>query len=488
MRHRARAVEPGRRGRARAVALVAAAAAVAAALVPGAGVARAADVTNGLIAFVTDRDGNLEVYTTDPAGFGTGTTNLTQHPGNDYAPAWSPDGSRIAFTSTRSGNPDVWVMDADGSNPVQLTTSTADDAYPTWSPDGLRIAFGSRRTGFGDVYTMAADGTDVTRLTYGNAQETSPRYSPDGTTIVYERTNYLEPTEVWMMLPTGLRQVQLAFDDANNDVSEPAISPDGTQVLVARGGGVTDLEAARVPNGRSINVLRADGTREGRLVNLDFYNGDPAWSPDGQAIAFRGSEPDRARSDHIYIATNVGTNIITITGETGPGTYNGQPAWQPVGAPPFVAPPAVLERLLIGSNSQNIMQMTVPLVGGEGYRVTVRGEYHWFYEIERAGVTFHPDSLADAECSATMSLREVSNQFVALDPQHDDLDLYINETAVAWTPRVDDGFGCNSDDNVYSYDIPSAAPGARLRFRVRDRPQAYTDNVGVLTVEVNPLP
>ena len=117
---------------------------------------------------------------------GTGITRLTTDLGNDRYPAWSPDGSKIAFESDRTGVFQVWVMDADGTNPRQVTTDpAAKDQLPDWSPDGRRIAFGSFATGNGDIYVMNADGTDPTQLTSDPAEDFGPAWSPDGREIAF---------------------------------------------------------------------------------------------------------------------------------------------------------------------------------------------------------------------------------------------------------------------------------------------------------------
>jgi hypothetical protein len=89
-------------------------------------------------------------------------------------PAWSSDGTRIAFTSSRDGNREIYIMDADGVNPVRLTASGSADAGPAWSPDGTKIAFWSERTGTGDIYTMDSDGSNVVRLTTSLALDATP--------------------------------------------------------------------------------------------------------------------------------------------------------------------------------------------------------------------------------------------------------------------------------------------------------------------------
>ena len=84
------------------------------------------------IAFSSDRDGNWEIYVMNADG--TNPVNLTNHPEGDLAPAWSPDGTKIAFSSDRDGNSEIYEIDADGSNPVNLTNNLAEDVFSSWSP------------------------------------------------------------------------------------------------------------------------------------------------------------------------------------------------------------------------------------------------------------------------------------------------------------------------------------------------------------------
>ena len=102
------------------------------------------------IAFVSERDGNSEIYVINSDG--SGLANLTNNPARDHAPAWSPDGSRIAFRSRRGeGSYNLYVMGADGSNPIRLVTNASDDGSgdytPHWSPDGSKILFNANREG-----------------------------------------------------------------------------------------------------------------------------------------------------------------------------------------------------------------------------------------------------------------------------------------------------------------------------------------------------
>ena len=118
-----------------------------------------------------------------PAG-GGGITQLT-HTGHEREPAWAPDGTKIAFTSNRDGNFEIYVMHADGSGATRLTNNPAFDFSPAWSPNGTKIAFASERDGNDEIYVMNANGSGVTRLTNNSAFDADPAWSPDGTTIAF---------------------------------------------------------------------------------------------------------------------------------------------------------------------------------------------------------------------------------------------------------------------------------------------------------------
>jgi TolB protein len=109
---------------------------------------------------------------------GSGQTNLTNHPGADLETAFSPDGSKIAFASSRGGNFDVYVMNADGSGPTRLTDDPMIDVDPAFSLDGSKIAFRSNRAGNDDVYVMNADGSGQTNLTNHPATDSVPDWGP----------------------------------------------------------------------------------------------------------------------------------------------------------------------------------------------------------------------------------------------------------------------------------------------------------------------
>ncbi|HEY9517707.1 MAG TPA: hypothetical protein VIQ98_00515 [Gemmatimonadales bacterium] len=134
------------------------------------------------IAYTTDRDFDInftelanEIYVLNADG--TLPRNITNHDtAEDGHPAWSPDGSRIAFHTNRNGSFEIYVMNADGSNPVNLTNHAASDFNPAWSPDGSKIAFETNRDGNSEIYIMNADGTGLVRVTNHPATDAFPAW------------------------------------------------------------------------------------------------------------------------------------------------------------------------------------------------------------------------------------------------------------------------------------------------------------------------
>src|SRR4051812_41397812 len=146
------------------------------------------DGSQGRIAFVSTRDGNSEIYVMNADG--SGVTRLTDNPAVDKDPAWSPDGSRILFESSRDGNYELYSMNADGNDVTRLATDPSKDLLP--AECGHRIAFASDRrlSPFTEIYVMNDDGTDVTRLTTNNSFSEYPSWSPSCDRIAYSYDPY----------------------------------------------------------------------------------------------------------------------------------------------------------------------------------------------------------------------------------------------------------------------------------------------------------
>ena len=139
---------------------------------------------------------NMDIYTINPDS--TGRVRLTDHPATDWVPAWSPDGSKIAFRTDRDGDREIYLMNADGSDKVNLTNDPAFDGLNpgAWSPDGSKIAFHSdRKGGRLDVWVMNADGTNPIRLNKERrplfGPQTEQKSSTSGTQIILALLGFL---------------------------------------------------------------------------------------------------------------------------------------------------------------------------------------------------------------------------------------------------------------------------------------------------------
>ena len=291
------------------------------------------------IAFQSDRDRNYEIYVMDDDG--KNQRNLTNHPDRDLAPSWSPDGTRIAFQSDRDGNYEIYVMDADGGNQQNLTNDPKADSSPSWSPDGKRIAFVSDRDRFLDIhgfptseiYVMDADGENPQNLTNNPADDWSPSWSPDGKRIVfmsYRDGHFIGDfeeitSEIYVMDVDGGNQQRLT-ENRKNDES-PSWSPDGTRIVFSsdRKGDWVNYE---------IYVMDDDGGNLQRLTENRKNDGAPSWSPDGKRIAFTSDRKGDWENFEIYVMDTDGGNQQKLTNH--PRNDVG-PAWF---VPAFAVAPA----------------------------------------------------------------------------------------------------------------------------------------------------
>ena len=202
---------------------------------------------------------------------GTNSINLTQSVERaDGVSSWSPNGQQIAFTSAELfnenilANSDIFVMDADGGNPINLTNHDALEQTPDWSPDGHRIAFSSDRDGNWEIHVMNADGANSINLTNHPARDGRPDWSPDGQQIAFtsDRDGNLE---IYVMNVDGTNPVNLTDHPAEDNNS--SWSPDGTRIA---------FESVRDDNWE-IYVMNADGTNPINLTNHPYPDANPSW-------------------------------------------------------------------------------------------------------------------------------------------------------------------------------------------------------------------
>lgn len=148
------------------------------------------------------------------ANTGNSPAKLIASTMNDHTPAWSPDGRRIAFASARSGTEEIWVCNADGSNPVQITQMDSPTvANPRFSPDGRSILFNARKEGDSDLYMVDLSTSALRRLTTAAADEIQPQFSRDGASI-YFASNASGRFEIWKMPAGGGPAVQVTMTGA----------------------------------------------------------------------------------------------------------------------------------------------------------------------------------------------------------------------------------------------------------------------------------
>ncbi|HEV8564002.1 MAG TPA: hypothetical protein VGR41_03755 [Actinomycetota bacterium] len=171
--------------------------------------------------------GYYDIYTANADG--TDPTRLTSEE-IDHNPVWSPDGTRIAYVHGYSNDQQIWVMNADGSDPHQVTDRKGLNIFPSWSPDGSNIAFVSYEGSNADIYVMNADGTNVLRLTDDPAHEDQPAWSPEGERIAFTSEGG-EDSGIYTMSPDGSGVIKL-LDDPDPANLGIAWSPDGTRMAI----------------------------------------------------------------------------------------------------------------------------------------------------------------------------------------------------------------------------------------------------------------
>ncbi|MEY2474746.1 MAG: TolB protein [Actinomycetota bacterium] len=263
---------------------------------------------DGRLVYQEAPGGKLHVINAD----GTGLLTLTNGPGHDFHPSWSPDGSRIAFTSDRDGEHQIYAVDADGSDQTRLTTTTGYATQPDWSPDGSRLAF-SRGSG---THTMHADGSGQVPLVAApaNSPGNGPKWSPDGTRFA---------VTAWVDA-VGHIDVMRADGTRRSTVLTDATSPSWQPVTPATGRLVFHSPASGRP---ALYTSNADGSDTQPLFAqpedaLEVY---PAWSPDGSKVAFLSTRGNQELL--LWVANADGTDAREIGGD--PGLV--QPAWSPDG-------------------------------------------------------------------------------------------------------------------------------------------------------------
>jgi len=264
--------------------------------------------------FQSDREGPARVFVLDVA---TRAVRRVGPAGDwfDEDPSWSPDGSRIAFASTRGGggNLDIWFMNADGGGLVRLTDHRAPDQDPAWASDGRSVFFTSERDGRGEIYRVWLDSRKVDRQTSGLARAIMPATSRDGRYLAWSSQLLIGFKIQLLNLQTG----ELRTVGTSGGACRPAFSPDTREMAFVH----LDAEPSQ------LEAVTESGRRT-LIADPRLWAYYPAYSPDGRYIAFSVSPEHHAGEDWDLAVTDAARPGAITKLTSGPGNDR-VPDWRP---------------------------------------------------------------------------------------------------------------------------------------------------------------
>ncbi len=248
------------------------------------------------VAFSSTRDGNEEIYLA--RGFDTPPRRLTIDPARDHSPALSPEATRIAFVSDRSGNADLYVLQLSATNTLtQVTTNAAPDYDPAWTPDGVNMVFTSEADGNAEIYRLNLLSGLLTRLTTNAAADRHPAMSPNGLKIAFA-SNRGGDFDLYVMNADGSGVARLA--GGPGDDTHPVWSPDSQRLSFV----------SHRDGNPEIYTVKADGSDIVRVTNDPGVDTEPAWMAGGNALIFSSN---RDAGFELYSSKSDGRDVERLT-------------------------------------------------------------------------------------------------------------------------------------------------------------------------------
>jgi len=265
----------------------------------------------GIIAFTSDRDIVYNIYTMWSDG--SHQRQITDGATNSYDASWSPDCSKIVYSAFVGDFQEIFIMNSDGSDPVNISNSPAsNDNRPFWSPNGDKIAFSSDRTGNWEIYIMNPDGSEQYDLTVNGAADYYCSWNPTGDRLAFH-SNRGNNWDIYLMDDDGSNQTRITTSGAVD--AYPAWSPNGLLIVFR----------SSIPGNNDIYLMNVDGSNQ---IDISNHGGDdqlPRWSPSGTRIVFSS---DRTGNYELYVMNIDGTNLQNLTNT--PGALDTYPCWSPI--------------------------------------------------------------------------------------------------------------------------------------------------------------
>ena len=323
---------------------------------------------NGRIAFTARQVENGDVFLMNADG--SGRVALTTDTVSDFDPVFSPNGKLIAFSRDTDPNPDdpvsnfeILVMKPSGAIQANLTQSAEGEFAPAFSPDGKRIAFvrdtapGSAQ--IGDIFIAKADGSGAVNLTNTpTVNDFSPDFSPDGKRIVFTSGN--NPTvNIHLMNTDGSGRIQLTSGSGFDD-SSPSFSPDGKRIAFAR-----DTDPAPGGFAYKVFVMNADGSGAASISGSSSDD-SPAYSPDGKQIALRRQVAFGPNEFDIFTVGADGSSPLNLTSGL---SQENEPSWE------YVYKCAGRRATIVGDDGKDKIKGTkkADVIVGNGGKDKIRG-------------------------------------------------------------------------------------------------------------------